>query len=300
MRALFHKLYGSAAFVLVGATAMWGVNVVVARAVVGEISPMAMTGLRWFLVSAILLATGGPRLGPELKALAPHWRKIGLMGAFGFTGFNALFYAAGARTTGVHLAILQGAAPVFLLLGAVALQGARVGLATAVGFMMTLVGIALVATQGSLAAIAAEGLNLGDAFILIADVLYAGYTLALRNKPKAPGLVFFTALSLVAFATSLPLVAIEIAQGGFILTGKGAVALAYVALFPSLVAQVFFIRGVELIGPSRAGLFYNLTPIFGALFSIVLLGEPFGLYHAAALGLVLGGIGLAERTKHPR
>jgi drug/metabolite transporter (DMT)-like permease len=61
------------------------------------------------------------------------------------------------------------------------------------------------------------------------------------------------------------------------------------------VAQLSFMRGVELIGPGRAGVFVNLVPIFGALLSVVILGETFGFYHASALALVIGGILLAEQ-----
>jgi drug/metabolite transporter (DMT)-like permease len=56
-------------------------------------------------------------------------------------------------------------------------------------------------------------------------------------------------------------------------------------------------RGVELIGPGRAGVFINLVPIFSSLLAVGLLGEPFHLYHAAALVLVLVGIALSERTR---
>jgi drug/metabolite transporter (DMT)-like permease len=71
-----------------------------------------------------------------------------------------------------------------------------------------------------------------------------------------------------------------------------------VALGPSLIAQLSFMRGVELIGPGRAGIFVNLVPIFGALLSVVILGETFGFYHASALTLVIGGILLAEQRTH--
>jgi len=65
-------------------------------------------------------------------------------------------------------------------------------------------------------------------------------------------------------------------------------------MFPSILAQVFYIRGVELIGANRAGLFINLVPIFGTLLAIVLLGETFHAYHAVAMAMVLGGITVAE------
>jgi drug/metabolite transporter (DMT)-like permease len=110
------------------------------------------------------------------------------------------------------------------------------------------------------------------------------------------GFVFFTAMAVVAFVTSLPLLLAEIAAGAVRWpTPRGWAVLLYVGLFPSLLAQIFFMRGVELIGPGRAGLFVNLVPVFGALLAVAILGEPFALYHAAGLVLVLGGIALAER-----
>jgi drug/metabolite transporter (DMT)-like permease len=97
--------------------------------------------------------------------------------------------------------------------------------------------------------------------------------------------------------TSLPLVAYEMAAGTVQWpTPKGWLIMLFIGLFPSFLAQLFFMRGVELIGPGRAGLFVNLVPVFGALMAVLILGEPFHLYHAAALVFVLGGIFIAERV----
>jgi drug/metabolite transporter (DMT)-like permease len=54
---------------------------------------------------------------------------------------------------------------------------------------------------------------------------------------------------------------------------------------------------VALIGPSRAGIFVNLVPVFASILALVVLHEPFEPFHAIALGLVLGGIWLAERGR---
>ena len=83
---------------------------------------------------------------------------------------------------------------------------------------------------------------------------------------------------------------------GIVPDARGWAVVAYTVVFPSILAQVFYIRGVELIGPNRAGLFINLVPIFGTLMSVLILGEDFQLYHAAAMILVLGGIWLAEHS----
>ncbi|TIP10358.1 MAG: EamA family transporter, partial [Mesorhizobium sp.] len=68
----------------------------------------------------------------------------------------------------------------------------------------------------------------------------------------------------------------------------------YTALGASVVSQIFYIKGNELIGANRAGLFINLVPIFGTLLSVLIVGEQFQFYQGLALALVLGGIALAE------
>ena len=94
---------------------------------------------------------------------------------------------------------------------------------------------------------------------------------------------------------SLPLMIWEIASGGFIWpTAAGLATLVYVAIGPAFVSQVFFLRGVELIGPGRAGVFVNLVPVFGAIMAVLILGEPFEPYHVVALLLVVGGIAIAQ------
>jgi drug/metabolite transporter (DMT)-like permease len=238
----------------------------------------------------------GRRFLGEWPALVPHWRSILAMGALGFTGFNALFYAAAHHTSAVNLTIFQGAIPVLVLIGTVLFFKSRVRPLQILGMLVTITGVAGVAVKGDPGVLRTLDLNIGDVWMLIACVLYAGYTLGLRNRPRVSGFVFFAAMAIVAFVTSVPLLGLEIATGTVRWpTPAGWAVVLYVGLMPSLLAQIFFIRGVELIGPGRAGLFVNLVPVFGSILAVIVLGEPFAVYHAAGLALVLGGIWLAER-----
>ena len=223
------------------------------------------------------------------------------MAACGFSIFNALFYVAAHYTTAVNMAILQGSRPVFVVLGALVLHRVRIGVVQVLGIVATLLGVAVVATHGHLATLAAFRFNFGDALMLLACFLYAGYTLALHDRPKVPSLIFFSAMALIAFLTSLPLLAWEVVSGTVLWpTLKGWAIVAFIALFPSFVAQLAFMRGVQLIGPGRAGLFANLVPPFGAFLAVIILGEPFGLFHLVALLLVVGGILAAETAGRRR
>ena len=105
-------------------------------------------------------------------------------------------------------------------------------------------------------------------------------------------------MAAAAFVTSIPLLGIEWPRHFDRATLKGLSALLYAALLPSLIAQIFYMRGVELIGPGRAGVYVNLVPAFGALLAVVLLGENFAPYHAVAL--VLSCSALASPSEAPR
>ena len=295
---LFARAYGNAWLILFLTTLFWGGNVVAARLAIGEISPMLLVCLRWGLVSVILAATVRERLWHDWVKLRPSWRFVALMGTFGFTIYNALYFEAAHLTPGVNLAIIQGVSPAFILIGAKCVYGLRIGAIRWTGLLLTLAGIILMAARGDLATLIGLGVNSGDLLMIVASVIYAGYTLALRNRPAVSALGFFAGLAFAAFLTSLPLMLAEVAAGTAVWPHlSGMLVLAYVAIFPSLLAQVFFIRGVELIGPARAGLFYNLVPVLGALLAVVFLREHFAWYHGAALVLVVAGITLAERQR---
>jgi drug/metabolite transporter (DMT)-like permease len=298
MRRVWDWLSGRPYLLLTLTMLMWGGNAVASRLAVGEVSPMALTGLRWTVPVAILGVALRRQLLAHRQALAMRWPLVLLMGTLGFTVFNALMYLAAHHTTAVNITILQGSMPVFVLVGALLFYGTRIRGWQIAGMAVTLLGALLVATRADLATLTSFSFNMGDLWMLAACCLYAGYTVALRSKPAVPGLVFFAALAGVALLTSLPLVAYEVLTGTVTWpTLRGWLIVLYVGLFPSFVSQVLFMRSVELIGPGRAGLFVNLVPIFGALLAVLILGEAFAAYHAVGLALVLGGIWLAEQRR---
>lgn len=292
---LRRRAWNSPMLLLTLTTLMWAGHSIVGRLAAGQIAPMTLTFGRWAIAILPLLWITRSNWAADFAALRPHWRRIVLMGGLGFTAFNAIFYVAARQTSALNVSLIQASVPAFVLVGAAALFKLRPGWAQALGALATMAGVAEIAAQGDLAKLGSLAVNGGDALMLLCCLFYAGYTLGLRNRPRASPLGFFTALALVAFATSIPLFAIEILRGEFIWpTPAGYGLLLYAAFLPALFSQIFFMRGVELIGPGRAGIFVNLVPIFGALLSVGLLGEAFAPYHAIALGLVVAGIAISQ------
>lgn len=293
---------GDQAYVLlIFTTLVWGANTVAARLAVGEVSPMLLTFARWGVCCVALGLGSRQQIAAHWRTLLPSWRLIALMGTLSFTGFNALFYAAAHHTTAINIAIIQGTIPVLVLLGSLLFLRARIGMLQAVGVAITLTGIAVVASRGDLARLADMNFNIGDVWMVVACILYAAYAVGLRRRPDVPAIVFFAAIAAVACIASLPLVAAEIAMGDlFMPTPRGVALILFIGLLPSFISQLTFIRAVSLIGPARAGVFLNLVPIFGPLLAMLVLDERLHAYHAVALGLVLGGIYLAETFSRQR
>lgn len=282
---------------LVSATLMWSGNSIAGRLIVGEASPMVVTALRWILTVAALLTFMPPRIAADWRLLRPKLWLLVLLGLGGYTGFNALFYAAAHTTSAVNISILQGAIPLFVFLIAVVFLGQRLRAGQIAGLGLGLIGVLAVATDLDMARLAAFQFKTGDLFIIAASALYAVYTVLLRQRPAVSGLSLFTVMATAAALACLPLLAGEYLAGALQWpTPRGWAILAYIALFPSFLGQLHFMRAVEQIGPARAGLFTNLVPVMGALMGAA-IGEPFGLAQIAGLVLVVGGILWAERAR---
>jgi len=294
--SLPQRVWANAYVLLTLTTLMWAGNAVASRLAVGEIAPMTLTALRWVFVCAVMPYLFRKGLREHWPALKANWLKVTLLGAFGFTAFNTLMYIAAYSTTAINIGILQGSIPVFVLLGAFLALRTPIGGLQALGVTVTILGVLVTASRGDWHILLQLSFLPGDLWMIIASVLYAGYTVGIRTRPPMPGLIFFTAMAIVACAVSLPLLAVEIASGqAYWPTLKGWLILLYVVIGPSILSQLFFMRAIELIGPGRAGVFVNLVPVFAPLLAVLILGEQLAAYHGLALALVLGGIWIAER-----
>lgn len=292
------RAYACAPLLLVLATLGWAGNTVAGKLAAGEISPMTLIFLRWGMV-AVLLGAAAPR---QIRAAWPLARRH--LGWLLFMGgsislFNGLFYWAAHYTLAVNLGIIQSMIPAFILLGAYLIFRDRIGRLQFAGLLATLAGGALIVSRGAWQTLLALTFNAGDILMLVACLFYASYTLGLRGRPAIGAFVMMWFIAAGSWVATLPLLAAEVALGAARPpdSAAGWLILAYIALVPSFLSQVFFMRGVDLIGPARAGLYANLIPVFATMLGVLLLGEALRAYHFAALLLVFGGIYLFEKGK---
>ncbi|MFZ1813973.1 MAG: DMT family transporter [Rhizobiaceae bacterium] len=296
--SLFRKTLSNPYFLLTLTAIIWAGNAVAGRMAVGHVSPFLLTALRWTIAVAILLTFSLPYLKRDIAEIRKNRLFLFLLGAIGFTCFNILFYLALNYTTAINVAIIQASMPLMVFALNFIIFSIRATLPQIAGFVLTMIGVALTVTHGDLLALASQTFNKGDLIMLVAVLAYGGYSVMLVRKPDIHWISLITVLGISALLASLPFAAWEALSGNMIVPDAKGMAIAlYIAVFPAIVSQLLWIRGLDMIGSNRGGVFINMVPIFASGLAVLLLGERFHAYHAAAIVLVVTGVGLSQRRQ---
>lgn len=275
----------------------WSCNWIVGRALHHDVPPMAMTFFRWLFAIAILAPFALPRVRRDWPLIRAHWRRLLVLGTVGIGSHNALAYLGLNFTTATNGVILNSFIPVMIIAIAWVFLRERLTPVQLAGVAVSLAGVLAILSQGSLAALAAFRLNGGDLLIILSMAMWSAYTILLRWRPQGlDTLSFLFVLAVIGDTAMLPFWLAEQALGFHVAwTWQAVAALASVGLFSSVLAYLFWNRGVEQVGPQIAGLFVHLMPVFGVLLAWVFLGERLALFHVAGIGLILTGIGITSR-----
>lgn len=276
----------------------WAGNWVVGRAMRDDIPPVAMGFWRWTLALLILLPFALPELRREWHVVRENWFKLMLLGALGAVAFNTMIYVGLQYTAATNAVLFNSLIPIIIILLARGFLGQKLGVMQGFGVAFSLAGAVWLVARGDLSTLAALQLNRGDLWILAAIVLWATYTVILRWRPSGLSAIgFLAAMLLLSVPLLLPVYLWETSvRGAFALTPSTVLALAYFATIPSVVAYLFWNRGVAQVGPNKAGLFVHLMPVFGAALAVIFLGERLYAYHYAGAALVFGGIWMTTRS----
>jgi drug/metabolite transporter (DMT)-like permease len=288
-------LWSSAWTLLALTNLFWAGNIVLGRGVVGLVPPIALSYVRWTGAFLIGLAFAWRQLRRDLPVLQRHWRLMLLLSATGVASYNTMSYIGLTETTALNVLLLQSAMPLVILVWAFVLFRDRPSLLQSAGVLVSLLGVVTIAGQGSIAVLRHLSINHGDLWILGAIAINGSYAAMLRLRPKVHPLSFLVAAMGIGSCMNLPFFLWEeltVARIPF--DWQALTALAYIAVFPSFIAYLFFNRGIELIGPARAGQSMHLMPVFGAVLAVLFLGEQFHLYHAIGIALIAAGIVLAS------
>ncbi|WP_213086296.1 DMT family transporter [Roseateles sp. DAIF2] len=284
---------------------MWAGNAVVGRMVSTSVPPLLLNAMRWSLVFLLLLPLAW-RLLRRPAALLARWPYLLLIGVLGMGCYNALQYQALRSSTALNVTLITASMPVWMLAVGALMYGVRPSRQQFWGALLSLLGVALVITHGQLERLRELQFLPGDLLMLLAIFSWAVYSWLLARPPahmqgeQKPAWNWAeTMMSQLVFGLLFAAGSAGLEQSWTeqpLVWGPGlALALAYVAIGPSLIAYRCWGQGVAEAGPTLAGFFVNLTPVFAALMSAALLGEWPAWYHGLAFALIAAGIVVSAR-----
>ena len=276
---------------------LWSGNLVVGRAGREVLPPIAFNFWRWAVALVILLPFAWRALIASRGVIRREWKILTLLAATGITTFHSAVYTGLSQTQAINGALYFATSPLFFVLLTWTLFGQRITGRQALGVAASMLGAAIVIARGDLAALAGLRLAAGDLWLLLAVALWALYSVLLQRRPAdLPPLALLAATMVIGLVLLTPLYALELAAGRHLTLGlASALSIGYVSLFASVIAYIFWNRGVREVGPNPAGVMLNLMPVFSAGLAITLLGERLAGYHWLGAALVLAGILLAGR-----
>lgn len=297
---------------------LWAGNAVVGRMTVPLVPPLLLNALRWGVVLLVLLVLGRQVLATAASraAIRARWRHLALVGLLGVGAYNALQYLALTTSTPINVTLIAASMPLWMLLVGALFFGEPPRGRQMAGAALSLAGVAVVLGRGDWATLMQVRFVQGDLFMLAAAASWAGYSWLLVRPPASmqgearPRLPtpdgrgrpwdwseFLLVQTMFGLVWAGGAAGLEAAVGSREAVWSPAVllAVAYIVVGPSLVAYALWGRAVAAVGPTTAGIFANLTPLFAAVLSTAMLGEAPRAYHAGAFVLIVAGILVSSR-----
>jgi drug/metabolite transporter (DMT)-like permease len=276
---------------------IWAGNTVVNKLAVGVIFPAEIGFYRWVLAGILFTPFMLKPVLANWTTIKPNLGKIFILGVLGMAVYQSLAYFAATLTSATNMGIILSLMPMMALTLSITSLGNRLTAGALVGAVLSFGGVLVVISAGSLSTLIEQGVNVGDAMMLVATLAYAVYSTLLKKwQLRMPPLQLLYLQILVAIIVLLPLFVLSPKAG---LSPSNIPLILYACIPTSMLAPLMWMHAISRLGPSRTTLFFNLLPIVTALIAAAVLGERLALYHLLGGALTLGGVVLAERWKTP-
>lgn len=274
------------------AVLIWAANTVVSKAATQVLDPAAISFYRWFVALLVLSPFCLRAFWRERQAIAPHWRRLAVLALLGMVLYQCLAYYAAHRTSATNMGVICALIPLLGLLLNVTVFRQRITAAAVAGVTVSLAGVLYLLGAGNPLALLANGVNGGDALMLLGSASYALYGILFKRwaPPFGQWLNLYVQVGLaVLMLTPLAATAQSMA-----IPPAGVPLVLFAGIASSILAAYFWMRGIQALGSDRTAIFMNLLPLFTALLASLTLGETIHAYHWLGGGLILLGISLSQ------
>lgn len=270
----------------------WAINAILARSYMPEVAPIAMNLFRWFGVFILLTPFCLPRVIKNWAMIRPHLLALTGLAILSIVFYNSLLYLAANFTTVVNITLINTLIPIATLLMAWRVLGNRPRLMQFLGMVISILGVLLILTKGQLLHLLSLKFSQGDLLMVAAVVVWALFTVLLKKLSlKLSSINVLYLLIMLGLPFLMVAYAIEAVFFKFYLPSFEHISLfAYLWVFPSILAYIFWTNGVLRLGAESASLSITLMPLFGAVLAIVFLDESIFWFHIAGGVCSLSGM----------
>jgi drug/metabolite transporter (DMT)-like permease len=277
---------------LILAALFWSGNFVLGRGVNELIPPVALAFWRWAGALLILMPFAARGIVRQRQEIRQHLGILTILAILSVTNFNTFIYNALRSTTAINAALVNSVTPIFIVIISWLWFHDRINYRQTVGVVLSLIGLFWIITKGQLNILLSVRFSTGDLWTLAAALSWAFYTAFLRKRPKnIDAISFLTILVLIGLIFLTPIYAWEVRSGAYFQLSFPVIAsIGYVALFPSVIAYVFWNNSVAVVGANKAGIFMHLMPVFSIVLAFIFLQETLAAYHMIGMVLIFLGI----------
>ncbi|MDE0174112.1 MAG: DMT family transporter [Defluviicoccus sp.] len=288
---------GIAHLLMAQAALIFALNYVIGRWAAGEVAPYTLGFTRWTVGALVLLPFAWHPIRRDGALLRRHWKLLCLLGFLMPLMGAGITYVALNYTTAINGGVIQTSLPVLILLLAWIILGDRTTGLQIFGVVLAVVGLLYMISRGDPAVLLGLDFNRGDAVLLLCNLCLAGYGVAARLMPReVHTLTLLTMVCAVGAACHVPFFAVELIEEGLPpASTRAVVSLLFVAFFPSVVAILGWNVAIARLGPSRAGFYMYLVPVFSAAIAVPFLGETLNVYHLIGAALIVAGVTVSSR-----
>ena len=284
--------------ILILTTIFWSGNFIVGKAAsVFQIPPFSLNFYRWLFAGLILLPFTYKEIINKKKYILDNLGFFIILGITSITIFNSIVYYSLYYTQVISGILMISTIPVWIIFISSILNIEKTNIFQIVGVVLSLIGVIFIITKADLNLIKNLNFNKGDLSMVVAMFSWAIYSALLKSKKYE--ISQFSLLEVViicGLVFLIPIYFIEMNLGHLIVLSKPFyLILAYVVIFPGLVAFFFWIKGISIIGANRAGIFLHLMPIMGAIMAMLIFDEKFMFYHILGAVFIITGITLSNK-----
>ena len=277
--------------------AFWAVNYLVARWAPGVIAPHALALGRWCVAALLLGAVCRAELVAKRDRIVGEWKQFVVLGALGMWVCGAFVYIGGRSTTAVNIGLLYAVAPVLIALASALWLRERMGVLQMLGVAMALGGMLHILFKGEWSTLSQLRITPGDAWVAIAVMCWAAYSVLLRAWSSAFSPVArLTLIACGGIAVLVPFTLWEaLAWLPSELSWKSVALVVAAALIPGAGAYAAYSTMQRTLGAARVSMVLYLGPLYSALIAWWVLGERIEWFHGVGALLILPGIWLSTR-----